>query len=283
MRELLDERGLSYRALAVRTHYGKSLLQEVATGQKVPTVEAARRIDEALDAGGALAALVQRPPAVEWDDDELDALELSRRVAASDVGAETLDRLEAAVDDLASAYPKAPPGDLLCRVRRHLAYVGKILDSRKTLDEHRRLLVAGGWLSLLAATVRIDLRKRSAAEANLKTARQMAEHADHAEIQAWCLETHAWHALIRGDYQRALDLSRRAQELAPRGSSVQIQTTAQEGRAWARMGKPAETRAALDRVSRLVSPLPVPERPEHHYVYDPAKALSYTATTLAGH
>ncbi|GAA3739824.1 hypothetical protein GCM10022225_23690 [Plantactinospora mayteni] len=69
-------------------------------------------------------------------------------------------------------------------------------------------------------------------------------------------------------------------EVARRGSSAYIQTTAQEGRAWARMGDQRETRRTLGRLSRLVSPLPVPDRPEHHYRYDPAKALSYTATTL---
>jgi hypothetical protein len=31
----------------------------------------------------------------------------------------------------------------------------------------------------------------------------------------------------------------------------------------------------------LVSPLPMPDRPEHHYRYDPAKSEAYTATTLA--
>lgn len=47
------------------------------------------------------------------------------------------------------------------------------------------------------------------------------------------------------------------------------------------MGRPEQTRDALDRMSRLASSLPVPDRPEHHYQYDPDKALSYTATTLA--
>jgi hypothetical protein len=40
-------------------------------------------------------------------------------------------------------------------------------------------------------------------------------------------------------------------------------------------------RAALGRVEALVSPLPVPDRPEHHYQYDPAKSDAYTATTLS--
>jgi hypothetical protein len=47
------------------------------------------------------------------------------------------------------------------------------------------------------------------------------------------------------------------------------------------MGRGDQTRDALTRVERLVSPLRTPEQPEHHYHYDPAKALSYVATTLA--
>jgi len=155
------------------------------------------------------------------------------------------------------------------------------VEVRKTLAQHRRLLVVGGWLSLLSATLSIDLRQRASAGAYLATARQMADHAEHAEIQAWCVETRAWEVLTGGDYLLAVQLSRQAQAIAPKGSSALIQATAQEGRAWARMHRSAETLDALKRTAALISPLEVPDRPEHHYRYDPAKADSYTATTLA--
>ncbi|MEV0382903.1 helix-turn-helix transcriptional regulator [Nonomuraea sp. NPDC050643] len=214
-------------------------------------------------------------------DDEIAAMELARRAAASDVGGETLQRLELAADDLASAYPSTPPAQLLGRVRRHLEYVTRLMDGRKTIAEHRRLLVVGGWLSLLGATCHIDLRQHVLAAARLRTAADLARHAEHAELAAWCVETRAWQALILGGYREALTLSQGAQALAPRDSSAFIQATAQEGRAWARLGDGAATRATLTRVHRLVSPLPVPERPEHHYQYDPAKSEAYTATTLS--
>lgn len=214
-------------------------------------------------------------------DDELDALELARRAAASDIGSATLEQLELAVDDLAMAYPGTPPHELLVRVRRHLAYVGQLMDAKKTLAEHRRLLVAGGWLSLLAATCLIDLRRFPAAAARLRTAAQFAKDTEHREIAAWCLETEAWQVLTTGDYRRALDLSQAAQRVAPRSSSAYIQATAQEGRAWARLGAAKETHATLSRVAHLVEPLPVPDRPEHHYRYDPAKSDAFTATTLS--
>ena len=59
MRQLLGDRGVSYRALAGRTYYSKSHLHGLATGGKRPTVAAAQRIDDALDAGGRLVALAR--------------------------------------------------------------------------------------------------------------------------------------------------------------------------------------------------------------------------------
>jgi transcriptional regulator with XRE-family HTH domain len=288
LRALLDQRGISYRALASRVYQSKSHLHELATGRKAPTVEVATRLDNALDAGGSLLALagatLTEPRASTVDaavDAELEAVELARRVEASDVGDGTLARLEQAADDMAMSYASTPPAQLLPRVRRHLHYVTELADARMTVDGRRRLLVAGGWLALLAATLHIDLRQRAAAEAWLTTAEEMASHAGHDEIRAWCWETRAWDVLTDGQYAEALALSRRAQAVAPSGSSALVQATAQEGRAWARMGASAETRDSLERVARMVSNLSTPEHPEHHYRYDPAKAVSYTATTLA--
>ena len=225
-------------------------------------------------------AQVVRTPDVSHGD-EIEALELSRRASASDVGAETLRLLEQAVDDLATAYPRTPPADLLERVRRHLSYVAGLLDARKTLAEHQRLLVIGGWLSLLCATCHIDLHESEAGAARLRTAAGLAGETGHAEIAGWCLETEAWQALTEGDYRRAVTLSQSAQAVAPTGGSAYIQASAQEGRAWARLRAPQETHRLLDRVAALTANLPIPDRPEHHYRYDPAKADAYTATTLA--
>lgn len=298
LRELREKRDLTLRALAKKTLTSKTQIHNYETGQATPSVKTVELLDRVLDAGGQLTALVRldqadrrgpelsrREPRVPASDDgwgdELDAIELARRVDASDVSAETLVRIERAVDDLAIAYATTPPEQLLPRIRRHLGYIARLLDVRATLDQRRRLMVAGGWLSLLGATVHIDLRQTRAAAARLTTADQLAGHAGHDEIRAWCLETQAWDVLIAGDFRRAVELSQQAQAIAPRGSSAHIQAVAQEGRGWARMRKAAETRAALNRVGNLTANLRIPEQPEHHYRYDPAKAVSYTATTLA--
>ncbi|MEI5103941.1 helix-turn-helix domain-containing protein [Streptomyces sp. PmtG] len=229
----------------------------------------------------APATTTQSASSLPAHDDEMEALELVRRVAASDVGGETLSRLELVFDELARLYPSSAPQDLLLRVRKYSAYVSHLLDARKTLAEHRQLLVLGGWFSLLGATLHIDLNQEHAATARLHTAMTLARHAGHAEIQAWCFETDAWRVLTAGDYAKAVELSKAAQALAPKGSSVEIQATAQEGRAYARLGQANETYGAIGRVNALISPMQFPDHPEHHYQYDPGKSVSYTATTLA--
>ena len=277
---LMAEQGTGVRQLARACYVNPGHISNIRNGNARPSPELARTIDAQLGAGGQLAALAVRT-SVPVAGDEIAALELARRAEVSDVGDGTCGRLELVVDDLATAYPSTRPDDLLPRVREHLGYVTRLLDGRATLAQHRRLLVSGGWLSLLAATLLIDGHQDHAVTAYLRTAEQLAGETGHAELGAWCIETRAWQALTAGEYRQAVELSRAAQETAPAASSARIQATAQEGRAWARLGDGRAARSALAAVERLVSPLPRPERPEHHYVYDPPKARVYVATTLA--
>lgn len=285
LRRALGERLATFRQAADLTQAQLGLATRYDRTKVVHLEKGRSRADElfwqiADTADPAQPAAWVVPPHIA-EGDEQDALELTRRVAASDVGDETLTRMEAIVDELAIAYSKTPPAALLGRIRQHLGYVNKLLDARKTLAEHRRLLIVGGWLSLLGATVHIDLKQRTAATARLRTAASLAQHAGHDEIYAWCFETEAWQLLTDSNYQRALELSKAAQHFAPAGSSAATQATAQEGRVWARMHQARETYAAIDRVQKLVAPMARPDTPEHHYRYDPDKSVAYTATTLA--
>jgi transcriptional regulator with XRE-family HTH domain len=288
---LMTVRGVGVRELARMVPCNPGHISNLRSGKARPSAELAEALDRRLEAGGTLRALTPgRPPsrhelAPAGDDsaiaDEIAALDLVRQAEASQVGSGTVERLELAVDDLATTYPGTPAAVLLDRVRGYLGHVTRLLDAKTTLAEHRRLLVVGGWLSLLAATTLIDLHRDHTAAAHLRTAAQLARDTGHAEIAAWCLETQAWQVLTAGDYRRAADISQAAQRIAPKSGSAFIQATAQEGRAWARLGDVRQTRATLNRVEALVSPLPVPDRPEHHYRYDPPKAQFYVATTLS--
>ncbi|WP_228449612.1 helix-turn-helix domain-containing protein [Streptomyces alkaliterrae] len=244
VRTALKAQGRSLRGTAKELHYDVSYLSRVLNGKQAPSPELIQALNEYLGLSLAVEDCGSK-------DDEMDAWELARRVQASDVGNATLERLELSFDRLAMAYPKSQPEDLLRQVRKHAGYVVKLLDGKKTLSEHRRLLVLGGWLSLLGATVHVDLMQDDAATARLETAATLAREAGHSEIEAWCFETEAWRVLTDGDYVRAIDLARAGQQVAPAGTSAMIQATAQEGRANARLGNVGETYSAIDRVQSL--------------------------------
>ncbi|WP_084723079.1 helix-turn-helix domain-containing protein [Streptomonospora alba] len=287
-REALEAKGVSMRAAARALKYDPSHVSRILNGRQQPSAKFVEAFDDFVGAGGALRSAYGggsgvAPPLSDGieSDEESAAWDLSRVLTASDVGDSTLERLEMAVDELAIGYPGTPPAVLLGRVRRHLDYASSLTGRRMTLDEHRRLLDICGWLSLLAATCAIDLQYWSASEARLNASAKISQITNDAELSGWCLETQAWQSLTDGDYRRAITLSQGAQQLAPRTGSAFIQASAQEGRAWARIGDSQETYRVLQQVEKLVEPLPAPERPEHHFRYDPAKAEAYIATTLS--
>ncbi len=273
LRAAREAAGMGLREIARRTHFTPSYLSLIETGKRPATIEVVAAYKKVLGAGTVTAE--------RSTDGELAALDWVQRVAASDIGGGTLERLELAVDDLASAYPTTAPDQLLAQVQQHLGYAARLMEGKKTLVEHRRLLVTVGWLSLLAGTCHIDLGEVAAAAARLRLVRDIADEAGHPEIAAWCLETRAWQQLTAGGFVAAVELSRAAQAIAPPDCSAFIQSTAQEGRALARLGDAKGTYNALRRVARLVSGLHVPDRPEHHFRYDPAKSDAYVATTLS--
>lgn len=280
LRAAMAARGFGVRALARRVHCDPGLISRLASGKQDPSPKIAALLGGALGVPALAAARTAPSPPVAVEE-EIEAIEVARRATASDIGESTVGRLEQAADDMALAYPRTPPGELLRRARVHLDYATGLLGSRMTLAEHRRLLVTTGWLSLLAATCLIDLRRFPAASAHLRTAAQLARETGQPEIAAWCLETKAWQEITAGNYRHAAELAQAAQRVAPREGSALVQASGQEARAWARLGAARETRAALARTETLTAPLVQPDRPEHHYEYDPAKFEAYTATTLA--
>ena len=225
------------------------------------------------------------PAAAAVEPDELDAelLELGLRAEASDVGRVALDAVDLSVADLARRYPTTPPADLLAAVRRRTADVVRMLDGKATLGQRRRLLVAGGWLSLLASTVHVDLGHRHAARLARDTAAALGREADEPELAAWAAEIATWEAIVERRWVDAVELARTGQQIAPRGRAAVVQLTAQEARAAARLGDSAAVYGALARTDELLR-----EQPEgggadtlHHFVFDPAKLVYYTATALS--
>lgn len=216
----------------------------------------------------------------EADDFDPDMVELSRRAAASDVTGGVLDALDLAVVDLGRRYARTAPTDLLGAVRRRSRDVVHLLDGRATLGQRRRLLVAGGWLSLLAATVHVDLGHPLAARMARDTAASLGREAGEPELVAWAVENATWEAIVEQCWPEAVELARAGLGVAPRGGSAVVQLAAQEARAAARRGDAHTVHSALERAGRALDEQ-APGPPDHHFFFDPAKLTGYTATSLA--
>jgi transcriptional regulator with XRE-family HTH domain len=277
--------GLSLADLARGAHLHRGYAGNVEHAKRWPTETVARALDTALHADGALLAAweaANRAPHVRTTNGQpTELLELAARAEASDVSWTTLNLLDAGVEEMARAYTRRPPAELLHSVRTGARQVGRLLDGRATLAQRRRLLTAAGWLALLAATLHVDLGQRRAAGAARNVAGSLGRETEHDEIGAWTVEVDAWTALVDQDWPRAAELAATGEAVAPIGSPVAAQLAMQSARTAARLGDSQGMRAALHR-SATAADRQSRDRPsDHHFQFDASKRDLYTGTSLA--
>jgi len=200
----------------------------------------------------------------------MDTVELVSRLQRSDLDQATLDGLRIMADRLCSEYPFMPADQLLVEGRSWLQRVVSFQGQRLTLNQHRDILTLAGWIALLIACVEYDSGDRQAAETTRRGALSLGEEADHPEIKAWAHEIRAWIALTTGNYHGVVTAARAGIEAAPH-NPVAIQLSAQEAKAWARIGDRRQTEVALDKGRRLLEAMPYPDNLDHHFVVDPTK------------
>jgi hypothetical protein len=282
---LMTARGIGTNELARRSHYTVGHISNLRSGAKKASPECATELDAILSAGGQLIALApaargepaaEEPGVLGDHRGELALIELARRAEASDLGSGTAELLQVSADRLCRDYPVTDPRVLSSRARSSLRYVTDLLGKRVTLAQHRDLLVTAGWLSALLACTCYDAGDPGAAEIARRMTRQFGEHAGHGELVAWSFEIAAWYALVEGRFPQTVALCEDG--LAHAGTSnAAVQLTLQASRAYARLG---DTRAVemLNTGKAMLPRLPVPEHPEHHFVFDRDKYEFYTAT-----
>jgi transcriptional regulator with XRE-family HTH domain len=269
LREYRDHRGWSLGDLARATHYSRSYLSNIENGRKTPTDDLARLCDEALRAKGELISAAREDVAAKLDRTPWQTAELVQRMQATDTTAQTLEALQSTIEELCCQYSYRDALDLRRETHEWLQQVGGLLRRPVGLKAHQELLVAGGWLALLAGCVEYDLGMRSAAESTRTAALQLGLEAGHPEIAGWGHEMTAWFALTQGRFRQAVEASQRGQAVA-QSSSVHVQLIAQEAKAKARLGE-AGLSTLLASGKEMLDRLPYPDRPDNHFKVDPAK------------
>jgi hypothetical protein len=87
----------------------------------------------------------------------------------------------------------------------------------------------------------------------------------------------AWFALVEGRYEQLIEFAQAGQSIAGTGSAG-IQLILQEAKGWSRLGDHKQADAALNRGAEMLSRMPVPDHPEHHFVFDHTKWIFYAAS-----
>jgi hypothetical protein len=209
-------------------------------------------------------------------DGAVEAAELARVAEASDIGAGALENIELAVDRLCRSYASAPPALLIPRAQARLRGLRRLHTGRVNLAQRQQLLVAGGWLATLLATLQFDAGDQPAAEDSRDAALQLGKAAGHQEIMAWSFELLAWFALVNHQPRQSLDLAEQGLTLAP-NTSAGVQLAMQQARVWARLGQRRETEEALRAGATALARLSAPAHPEHHFAFDAPKLTFYAA------
>ena len=265
--------GRSLRQVAALAAIDPGHLSRMVRGKRPATIEAAIAIDRSLRTKGELAILVaktQTDTVAAADIQPWETAELLQRVQASDTSPATLERLHATIYELCCEYPTREAGRLRKEAQGWMREIVQLLHRPVGLAAHQELLVAAGWLALLAGCLEYDMGIRAGAEATRVAARQLGDEGGHPEIVGWAYEMAAWFALTQARHKGVLDAAQAGKGSAPGGSAA-VQLLGQEAKAYARLGDVDAVREALGRGRSLLDSMPTPSRPDHHFIVDPDK------------
>ncbi|MET7950422.1 helix-turn-helix transcriptional regulator [Micromonospora sp. NPDC005324] len=238
LRHLREALGMSLRQLAAAVNHGKSLIHQLEAGQTKPTVEVAARLDDALQANGALAALV------------IDAPDGGDRLAYLTGRPRSVDRAAAdALAGLLGGYRRLEDavgsGPIIGPVRAHLGTMIDLLREAPHALQPWIIDVAGqwaqfaGWLSIARGEERI-------ATAWNARALQWATEAGNTDLIATVLSFQGHQAELRNDLPSMIELSRASRRDEAVNAALRAYCAGQEARGLAMAGA-----ASADVLARL--------------------------------
>ncbi|MEV7328403.1 helix-turn-helix domain-containing protein [Micromonospora sp. NPDC093244] len=263
LRRLRRDRGLSLRRLAVAVSYGKSLIRQLETGQTKPTLDVAIRLDDALEADGALAAMVVNAPTA---DDRLAYVAAHpRRVdrAAADALCDLLAGYRRLEDAIGSGHIMGP-------VHVHLDTVTGLLRHAPYDLRSRIVDVAGQWAQF-AGWLSIARDEERAATVWNARALQWATEAGNTDLVATVMSFQGHQAELRNDHPTMIELSHESRRDQSVNAALRAYCAGQEARGLAMAGAASATvLARLSEASDLTAQAAEEPLPPWGYWYTPS-------------
>ncbi|MEU7916195.1 helix-turn-helix transcriptional regulator [Microbispora bryophytorum] len=259
LRRRREAAGLSLTDLARLIHYDKGHLSRIERGGRPPTPELARRSDDALDAGGALSALVPvRAYAPEGSGDAAGGASgephaygsLAPNATMIAANADVQRAFRSIMAELRRLGQQIAPALVINHVATQVQTLKQLAEPGDPAGARILLLAArcaeyAGWMAQESGD--LTLARRWTAEAI-----QMSTAAGDLDIPAYALVRYAEIALYLRDALRVIDLATRAQ--AAPGTSDRIRALAahREAQGHALAGDRYACERALDRAEGLL-------------------------------
>lgn len=216
------------------------------TGAVTPTsysndAELLALIDAGAVRGDASAAISERDLIMAAAHE---ASEHAGKAESTNVGASTLDQLDADVTRIANDYVHIPPMPMMVEMLRVRRRVYRLLEGHQRPADTSHLYLLAGTLSGLLANASTDLGYLDAAGEQIRAAWAYSELCGHNGLRAW---TRGMHALI--EYwserpHRAVLLAQSGQEFAD-SATAKVRLCNIEARIWSKIGNADETQRCI--------------------------------------
>jgi transcriptional regulator with XRE-family HTH domain len=260
--ELRAEHGLSLRQLGERAHFSRGFLWDLEAGHKLPSPASAARLDQALAAGGRLAALAAPAPhARDFADPPVLTLEALRwqvteAVTATELSPAAVDDWEQTAIEHGRATRHSQPAALLGNIAADFAELCSQLRRRQSSSTLRSLTRVTAQLAGLMFLTLIKLDEQDAARSWARTARVAAQEAGDPMLQSWVRAQEAYVHYYSGRYGEALAVAHHAQALVGGSPCVgAVLAAALEARALGKVRRGKDARVAIGAAEAILGAL----------------------------
>jgi len=251
LRRLLAEQGMSLNELGRRSNYDPGYLSKVGNGRKRATAAVAARLDDVLEAGGALAALADDGPlfGTPLDADQRDRLGHVRQ-HPSRASAATAASLSAVLDAQRHAEDSLGSAAVLRPVLAQLAVAEDLAREARGPDRPALVHVAGQWAQFVG-WLHANTGDRERADARLSQALQLAVEAGEVNLVSEVLSFQGHAAYVTGHPGPVIGLSQAAQRDRDAYPGQLAISAAQEAKGHAMEGRGADADRLLDEADEL--------------------------------
>jgi transcriptional regulator with XRE-family HTH domain len=285
LRSLRMQAGLSLAGLAQLVHFDRTALHHYETGRRVPQLEVAGAIDEALRADGRLVQAweredLERRQAAATHRVRAAALAMSRDLTAlADLD---ISELQDGVSVTAVDYLASPPGPMVDRahVLRGEAFE-RLRSGHHRPQDRSDLYVAAGRLSGVLSYALLDMGDAEEALAHATAAGRCAEFAGDAELAAWVAGTKSLIARFQGDYGRALEFVQDGYQWVGHGQGTgEARLRCGEAQCLANLGDSRAANSALDAAEDARERIRRPDSLSGLFGFSQAKQSYYAGSSL---